>query len=297
MLTQQDQAARNQALTKGTEGDDLSGKNLPTSDRAEARTNLLSRVVSAAALSAALATNGVPARAQTNAPTEPTPNVGPAVPGATNGAPQAAGPQNIPLIDAAVAQQFITTQVPANPAPQAYPAPPPGGAPVPAPAPAPALDVTKSNITILEKRPFCMTDEGKVLLINDRGSQVRRPGSFVEGSPSTGTALQALAYAKEHLEQMNGGKIPDGYKAVLHIRSAGVANSAELNLNAIPAVKDLGQIAHGMAKNDPLTGQAIKMIHNGVNIHVLNDGGTFTMTFKNKFGDVPLLMTVELEKR
>jgi hypothetical protein len=142
-----------------------------------------------------------------------------------------------------------------------------------------------------------MTDEGKVLLINDRGSQVRRPGSFVEGSPSTGTALQALAYAKEHLEQMNGGKIPDGYKAVLHIRSAGVANSAELNLNAIPAVKDLGQIAHGMAKNDPLTGQAIKMIHNGVNIHVLNDGGTFTMTFKNKFGDVPLLMTVELEKR
>lgn len=72
---------------------------------------------------------------------------------------------------------------------------------------------------------------------------------------------------------------------------------AELNLNAIPAVKDLGQITHGMAKNDPLTGQAIKMIHNGVNIHVLNDGGTFTMTFKNKFGDVPLLMTVELEHR
>ncbi len=291
MISQDNRAARDQALNQGTEGSNFTGKTLPTSDRSEARTNVLSRVAGVAALSAALATNGVPAQAQSNAPTGPTPNVGPAVPGA----PQAAAPQAIPVIDPAVAQQFITTQVPANPAPA--PAAAPAAAPAPPAAPAPALDVTKSNITILEKRPFCMTDEGKVLLINDRGSQVRRPGSFVEGSPSTGTALQALAYAKEHLEQMNGGKIPDGYKAVLHIRSAGVANSAELNLNAIPAVKDLGQIAHGMAKNDPLTGQAIKMIHNGVNIHVLNDGGTFTMTFKNKFGDVPLLMTVELEKR
>lgn len=256
MLTQDNQAARNQALDQGTEGNDLSGKALPTSGRSEARTSVLSRVAAVAALSAALATNGVPAQAQTNALTDPNPNVEPAVPEA----PQAA-------------------------------------APAAAPAPAPAMDITKSNITRLEKRPFCMTDEGKVLLVTDRESQVRRPGSFVEGSPSTGTALQALAYAKEHLEQMHDGKIPDGYKAVLYIRSAGVANSAELNLNAIPAVKDLGPIAHGMAKNDPLTGQAIEMIHNGVNINVLNDGGTFTMTFKNKFGDVPLLMTVELEKR
>jgi hypothetical protein len=141
-----------------------------------------------------------------------------------------------------------------------------------------------------------MTDTGKVLMVNDRESQVKRPGSFVEGSPSTGTALQVLAYAKEHLEQQNGGKIPDGYKAKLYLRSAGAASSCDINLQAIPRVADLGPQTYGMAMLDQATSQAIKTIHNGVTVNVVNDGGAFTMTFKNKFGNAPLLMTVELEK-
>lgn len=276
MINEQKQAPSNPTL-KGPSEESLTERNLPTTNR----TNVFSRMAGVAALSAALATNGVPARAQTNSPAEPNPSVAPVVPGS---------PTNvtvIPTIDAAVAQQLITTQVPAQPAP-------PAGA---GPAPAPAMHATKSNITRLEKRPFCMTDAGKVIMVHDRESQVKREGSFVEGSPSTGTALQVLAYAKEHLEQMNGGQIPEGYKAKLYIRSAGAESSVALNIAAIPRVADLGQLAYNVAINDPINSQAVRTIHNGVKIHVVNDGGTFTMTFKNKFSNDPLLMTVELEKQ
>ena len=269
MMQQEKSATPNAGLSSAPDQANLGEAAMPSSSR----TNLFSRAASVAALSATLATNALPAQAQTNALAEPTPQVAPLVPG-------------VPVIDAGVAQQFITTQVPAQGAPPV----------APAAAPAPAADKARSNITVLAQRPFCMTDEGKILLITDRESQVRRPGSFIEGSPSTGTALQALAYAKEHLLQMNDGKIPDGYKAKLYIRSGGVESSSPINLNAVPAVADLGRASHGMAKNDPLTGQAIQLIHNGVNVHVRNEGGLFTMTFKNKFGNAPLLMTVELEK-
>lgn len=265
---QQDKAAvSNTGLSPDASKADLASSAMPETNR----TNFLSRAAGLAALSTALVTNGVPANAQTNTAAEPAPRVAPLVPG-------------VQVIDAAVAQQFISTQVPAPAAP-------------PAAAPAPAVDATKSNITRLEKRPFCMTDEGKILLINSRESQVRRPGSFVEGSPSTGTVLQALAYGKDHLVQLNGGKIPDGMKAKLYIRSAGVSSVCELNLNAIPAVADLGQASHNMALSDPLTGGAIRTIKNAVDVHVKNDGGAFTMTFLSKVAKgTPVAMTVELEK-
>ena len=271
MMRQDKSAVPNTSLTSAPEQSaPLSEASMPSTSR----TNVFSRVASVTALSAALATNALPAQAQTNVVPEPTPKVAPLVPG-------------IPVIDAAVAQQFISAQVPATATPPA----------APAANPAPARDTARSNITVLEKRPFCMTDEGKILLVNDRESQVRRPGSTVSGAPSTGTALQALAYAKEHLLEMNGGTIPEGCKAKLYIRSAGVANVCELNLQAIPAVADLGRASHHMALNDPMTGQAIKTIHNGLTVLVKNDGGAFTMTFMNKLAPgQPLLMTVELEK-
>lgn len=78
--SQEKSAAANSGVSPETTNADLKVSAMPIIDR----TNLLSRAVSGAALSAALITNGVPAQAQTNAPTEPTPKVAPAVPGATN---------------------------------------------------------------------------------------------------------------------------------------------------------------------------------------------------------------------
>jgi len=250
---------------------DLAKDNLPAVNRG----NVFSNLVSAAALSAAL-TNGAPALAQTNTPLpEPTPKVAPPVPGQAANTVQGPVYSPLPVIDAAVAQQFIVTQVP-------------GGNPPAAPAPAAVVN-DRVDITRLPQRPFCMDDAGNVIRMGDRRSQVNRPGSFVEGYASTGVALQALTYAKDHLLKANGGKIPDGYKAVLVIGGGEEPFKYPLNLDTIPPIAGLSQASHARATRDQLNGEAIGEMHKR-RITVENDQGLFTIEFQSP-------MSVVLEKK
>jgi hypothetical protein len=185
-------------------------------------------------------------------------------------------------------QQFISTQVPVVPAP-----------PAPAPAAAPAIDTTKSNVTVIEKRPFCMDDKGNVLRFGDRRLQVndpRRP--VVIGSPSFGESLRVIAEGVAHLKQMNGGVIPDGCNVKVVVNRPGAVTGYLINPNVVPDIANLSPATLAAARQDPLTGQAITGIHENIHIHVKHvGGGLMTMTFKEKNRDTPLSLSVELEKR
>lgn len=272
------------ATTTGQQPD-LSTQSLPSTNRS----NIFTNTARAIAMSAALG-GGESLQAQALPVYEPAPKVAPAVSGANVSAAVVNTATNqlptlstLPTFDPASVQQFIVTQVPQ---------PPPAGAP----APAPKMIVTTCDVSTMERRPFCMDDEGNVWLINGEGSQLKRPGSSVQGPPSKGSVLQAFAYAKEQLIKQNGGKIPDGYEAHVWLERGGRfrPTSYLLNLDAIPAVADLGKSSFQKADADTHTGNAMQQIHDGIEVHVANDQGAFTFNFMARGGG-PLRMTVKLQ--
>lgn len=245
-------------------GPDLKNQEMPSTSR----TNVFSRMASVAAMSVALASEPAVAQSPTNAPTSPTPT--------------APGTNAYRVLSPAEVQQYVSTQVPPENA---------------APAAGPAINATKSNVTVLEKRPFCMDDEGNVLNLRDPRLQVRRTGQSVEGSPSKGESLRVIAEGVAHLKQMNGGQIPEGYNVKLVVSRSGASTVCLINPNVVPDIVNLSPISFDAAMRDPLTKQAIMTLHEGVHVNVRNVGGLMTMTFKEKNANTPLALSVELEKQ
>jgi len=166
--------------------------------------------------------------------------------------------------------------------------------PTPAAAPSQQVAKNKTDITLLERRPFCMDNDGTLMTATSRNCQVRNHGSRIQDCPTTGTALQALACGLEHLQQLNGGKIPAGHTVKARVKDGETETTLPLNHACIPAVSELGPVSHRIACNDPLTGKAIKFLQNNIDVFVQNDRGTFTMLFVSRT-QAPFSLTLELE--
>ena len=246
---------------------DLRNEVMPVTNR----TNMFTKMAGVAAMSMALASEPAVAQSPTNAPASPTPATAPGAPAYR-------------VLTPAEAQHYVATQVPPQTA-------------APAPAAEPALKGAKSIVTILEKRPFCMDDEGNILALGNRRLQVGRPGQTLEGTPSKGECLRAIAEGIAHLKQMNGGVIPDGYNVkVVLLRTSGESKSY-INPNVVPDLLQLSPLTLRAAMADPVTEAAIMSIHDATRLAVKNEGGSMTMTFKDKHGNKPVALAVELEKR
>lgn len=237
-------------------------------------TSWWSKLTSVFAMSVALASEPALAQSPTNAPTTPTPATAPATPGYR-------------VLSEAEAQQYIAAQVPDT---NAGPAAPGQGGGV-------VKDPTKALITVIKDKPFCMDDDGNILTLKDRRLQVRHPGQIVEGRPSKGECLRAIAEGVAYLKQMNGGVIPDGCNVKVVVYRQGGEAKSYLNPNVIPEIVQLSPATFRAAMADPLTEEAIMSLHEGIHIHVRNVGGLMTMTYKDKKGNRPIALTVELEKR
>ena len=222
-------------------------------------------------MSMALASEPAVAQSPTNGPASPTPATAP-------------GASGYRVLSPEEVQQYISTQVaPANAAP--------------APAAEPSLKGAKSIVTVLEKRPFCMDDEGNILALGNRRLQVGRPGQTLEGPPSKGECLRAIAEGVAHLKQMNGGVIPDGYNVKMVLYKTSGESKAYINPNVVPDVLQLSPVTFRAAMADPLTEAAIMSLHDATRLAVKNEGGAMTMTFKDRHGNKPVALAVELEKR
>lgn len=258
-------SAETQVQTQGQA--DLKNEGMPLASR----TNMLSRIAGVAAMSVALASEPAVAQSPTNAPMSPNPATAPATPGYRVLTPEEVAAQVAPQT--------------AAPAPAA-----------PAPAAGPAIDPTKSNVTVLEKRPFCMDDEGNVLVVGNRRLQVR-PGQTREGIPSKGECLRAIAEGVAHLKQMNGGGLPEGCNVKVVLYRAGGENKSIINPNVVPDIVNLSPTTFRAAMADPLTERAVMSLYEGTLLTVRNQGNSVTMTFKDRKDGQPVAIAVELEKR
>ena len=246
---------------------DLRNEVMPVTNR----TNMFTKMAGVAAMSMALASEPAVAQSPTNAPASPTPATAP-------------GASGYRVLSPEEVQQYISTQVaPANAAPAQ------GGGVV--------KDTTKVPVTVLEKRLFCMDNEGNILALGSRRLQVGPPGKTIEGTPSKGECLRAIAEGIAELKQMNGGVIPDGYNVkVVLLRTSGESKSY-INPNVVPDLLHLSPLTLRSAMADPVTEAAIMSIHDATRLAVKNEGDSMTMTFKDKHGNRPVALTVELEKR
>ena len=250
------------AQTKTTQTQpDFKNEAMPATNR----TNMFTKMAGVAAMSMALASEPAVAQSPTNAPASPTPATAP-------------GASGYRVLSPEEVQQYISTQVaPANAAPAQ------GGGVV--------KDTTKVPVTVLEKRLFCMDNDGS------RRLQVGPPGKTIEGTPSKGECLRAIAEGIAELKQRNGGIIPDGYNVkVVLLRTSGESKSY-INPNVVPDLLHLSPLTLRAAMADPVTEAAIMSIYDTTRLAVKNEGDSMTMTFKDKHGNRPVALTVELEKR
>ena len=261
------QNTENARTTASQAQPDLKNEGMPSTNR----TSMLSKMAGVAAMSMALASEPAVAQSPTNSPTSPNPATAPATP-----AYRVLNPEE--------AQQYVSIQVPPKPA-------------APAPAAGPAIDPTKSNVTVLERRPFALDDEGNMLALGNRRLQVGRPGQTLEGTPSKGECFRVIAEGIAHLKQMNGGVIPDGHNVRVVLYKTGGESKSYINPNVVPDIVQLSPRTFREAMADQLTEGAIMSLYEGTRLAVKNDGGGMTMTFMDKKGNQPVTIIVELEKR
>jgi len=162
-----------------------------------------------------------------------------------------------------------------------------------------AVNTKPCDVTVLENRLFCVSQEGTIVTLNHPELQVPKQGDSGIGQPSLGACFHVIVEGVAEIKRRNDNMIPEGYEVWVELQDSRRPNRPQtfrVDPKFIPSIEGLSKQAFDNAKRDPLTKRALEGLQRNLALKVENLGDGLTMTFVDRSGNEGIRLLVGLLK-